>query len=123
MEKFLNTRFGVLLGLAILLFIVHEMGHYFAYRILGYDAKIRFSLIAPGIDPIKDIEVSRLEGVLISLGGFILSTFTVVGLSILLKYPLWLPLFLGSVGFSIADFIWCITMMFSKRIVISGKSN
>lgn len=121
MEKFLTPKFAVLLLLALIMFLIHEYGHYLAYRILGYQARVRKSFIAPGIDPKETIVVNRIQGLFIALNGFILSTFTVVLLSFLMNYSLWFVLFIGSVAGSCLDFIWAISMLFQKNITIQGK--
>lgn len=78
MEKFFTWDFANLLVLMIILLVVHEFGHYLAYRVLGYKAVLRKSVLVPGIDPLSTIVVTRAEGLLIALGGFLLSTLTVV---------------------------------------------
>lgn len=65
MEKFLSVNFIVLLFLAVLLFIIHELEHWIAYRLCGYPAVIRKSVLVPGIDPEKTIEVKRWQGLFI----------------------------------------------------------
>ncbi len=66
----MSWDFAILLLLMAILLIVHEYGHYIAYRVLGYKAVVRRSLLVPGIDPLNTIEVNRAEGLLIALGGF-----------------------------------------------------
>jgi hypothetical protein len=78
MNKFISWDFALLLIITAMLFVVHEFGHYLVYRVLGYEAIIRKSLIAPGIDPKYTIEVSRFKGILIAVGGFVLSTAIIV---------------------------------------------
>lgn len=121
MDKFLTPKFAVLLLLVILLLVVHEFGHYLAYRLLGYKACVRKSIIAPGIDPKETIIVTREKGLFIALNGFILSTFSVVLLSFLMNYSLWFVLFIGSLAGSCVDFIWALGMLFQKEITIQGK--
>jgi len=43
MEKFLTSKFVILLLLALILLIVHELGLYLAYRLLGFEARMRRS--------------------------------------------------------------------------------
>lgn len=121
MDKFLTPKFAVLLLLAFLLLIVHEFGHYLAYRLLGFQAHIRKSIIAPGIDSKETIVVNRMQGLFIALNGFILSTSSVVLLSFLMNYSLWFVLFIGSLAGSCIDFIWAFGMIFQKNITIQGK--
>lgn len=120
MEKFLTSKFVIVLLLALILLIVHELGHYLAYRLLGFEAKMRKSIIVPGIDPKSTITVTRMQGLFIALNGFIFSTFTVVLLCFLLKYSLWFVLFIGSLAGSSVDFIWAFGMLFQKNITIRG---
>lgn len=121
MEKFLSWDFAGLLILMATLLIVHEYGHYIAYRILGYKAVVRRSFLVPGIDPLNTIEVNRAEGLLIALGGFIFSIIIVVIPSLLFHYRLWVVLIIGSVAGSIVDFIWAFGMLFQRTITISAK--
>ncbi len=121
MEKLLTPKFAVLLLLVFLVLIVHELGHYLAYRLLGFQACVRKSIIAPGIDPKETIVVTRMQGLFIALNGFILSTFSVVLLSYLMNYSLWFVLFIGSLAGSCVDFIWAIGMLFQKNVTIQGK--
>lgn len=121
MEKFITPKFLFFLLLVFLLLIVHEFGHYLAYRLLGFQARVRKSIIAPGIDPKDTIVVTRAQGLFIALNGFILSTFTVVLLSFLMNYSLWSVLFISSLAGSCIDFIWAFGMLFQKDITIQGK--
>ena len=121
MEKYLSFNFLGLLFFAAILFAVHEYGHYLAYRVLGYKAVIRKSFWAPGIDPKETIQVSRLEGIIIALGGFVFSTVIVVVPLMLIQYKLWIALMLGSIAGSIIDFIWALSMLFRKTITILAK--
>lgn len=123
MEKFLTLKFAILLILASLLLIIHEIGHYVAYRLLGIQASIRKSIITPGIDPKETIIVTRKQGLFIALNGFILSTISVVFLSFLLNYSLWFVLFIGSTAGSCVDFIWAFGMLFQRNITIQGKKS
>jgi membrane-associated protease RseP (regulator of RpoE activity) len=121
MGKFLSLDFVGLLLFVVILFIVHEYGHYLAYRVLGYKAVVRKSFLAPGIDPQYTIKVTRAEGLLIALGGFMLSTIIIVIPLLLLEYKLWFVLLIGSVAGSVVDFIWALCMLFQKSIIISAK--
>jgi hypothetical protein len=121
MEKFLSWDFAFLLLLMAILLIIHEYGHYIAYRVLGYKAVVRRSFLVPGIDPQNTIEVSRGGGLLIALGGFILSTISIVIPSLLLHYRLWVVLLIGSVAGSIVDFAWAFSMLYKRTITISSK--
>jgi hypothetical protein len=121
MDKFLTWDFaGMVLSLVILL-ILHEYGHYLAYRILGYKAVVRKSFLVPGIDPQSTIEVKRIEGLLIALGGFIFSTVVVVLPLLLVNYKHWLVVMIGSVAGSIVDFIWALGMLFQRTVTISSR--
>lgn len=121
MDKFISWNFAGLLLCVIILFIVHEYGHYLSYRVLGYKAVVRKSILAPGIDPLYTIVVSKAEGLLIALGGFIISTIVVIIPLLLLQYKLWFAVLTGSIAGSIFDFIWAFGMLFQKTITISGK--
>ena len=121
MEKYLSLKFLGLLSFLAILFVTHEYGHYLAYRVLGYKAVIRKSFLAPGIDPKQTIEVSRLEGLIIALGGFVLSTIIVVVPLMLVQYKLLIALMIGSIAGSIVDFIWALSMLFRRNITIPGK--
>lgn len=121
MEKFFTLNFAILLLLALILLIVHEFGHYLAYRLLGFEAVVRTSLIAPGIDPKETILVTRIQGIFIALNGFIFSTLTVVLISFLMNYSLWFVLFIGSIAGSSVDFIWAFGMLFQKSVTIQGR--
>lgn len=121
MDKFLSLDFGVLLLIFLFLLILHEAGHYLAYRMLGYEAVIRNSILVPGIDPKNTITVNKLQGLIIALGGFIFSTIVVVLPCILLDYKHWFVLLIGSLAGSSVDFIWAFTMMFMKTITIQSR--
>ena len=73
----------------LILLIISELGHYLAYRVLGYKAVLRRFVLIPGIDPACPMQVKRLEGLSIALGGFILSTAVVVIPLYLFNYRLW----------------------------------
>ena len=121
MEKFLTPEFAILLMLELLLLIIHEFGHYLAYRLLGFKASVRKSIIIPGIDPKETITVTRMQGLFIALNGFILSTLSVVLIPLLFNYSLWFALFICSLAGSCVDFIWAFGMLFQKQITIQGK--
>ncbi len=123
MEKFLSWSFAILLLLMVILLIIHEYGHYLAYRVLGYKAILRRSILVPGVDPLNTIQVKKVEGLLIALGGFVLSTTIVVIPLIIFQYRLWLVLLIGSLAGSIVDFIWAFSMLFKRAITISGSSS
>ena len=88
MNKFFTWDFLILLLLASLLLIIHELGHYLAFRILGYKAVLRKSIMVPGIDPVDTIDVTRWKGFVIALGGFVFSTIVIVVPAMLLQYKL-----------------------------------
>jgi hypothetical protein len=121
MEKFLTWDFAGLVFILVVLLIIHEYGHYLAYRVLGYRAVVRRSFLAPGIDPQNTIEVKRREGLLIALGGFILSTAVVVVPLLLVNYKHWLVVMIGSAAGSIVDFIWALGMLFQRTVTISSR--
>lgn len=121
MEKFISWDFAGMLFFLTILLIVHEYGHYLAYRVLGHKAVVRRSFLAPGIDPLNTIEVKKVEGLLIALGGFILSTVVVVIPLLLFHYKLWVVVLIGSAAGSIVDFIWAFSMLFQRTITISSK--
>ena len=113
-------RFAFLLCMVLILIIIHEFGHFLAYKIYGIPAHFRKSIIAPGISPNETIVVSKIQGMVIALSGFIFSTVIFVVPSALL-YPLWKALLVGSVAGSIADYLWAFSMIFSKKIIIQSK--
>lgn len=121
MSKFLTLDFGILLIVLTALMMIHELGHYIAYRILGFEAVIRRSFLVPGIDPNETIEVSKLQGLIIALGGFLLSMLVVVLPAILIGYKHGIVVIIAGVAGSIADFMWALTMLFMKRITIYSK--
>lgn len=121
MEKFLSWDFMVVLILAILTFVVHEYGHYLAYRILGIPAKLRRSFLVPGIDPRETVTIKRWKGLLIALGGFILSICAVIFPLFIFNYKHCFVLFLGAVAGSLLDFVWMMSMLGSKEITIHAR--
>jgi membrane-associated protease RseP (regulator of RpoE activity) len=112
-------KFGLLVLMVLILIIIHELGHYLAYKIYGIPAHFRKSLLAPGISPNETIVVTKMQGIVIGLSGFVFSTVIFVFPSIFV-YPLWKALLVGSVAGSIVDFIWAFSMIFSNEIVIQS---
>ncbi|MDF2589949.1 MAG: hypothetical protein K0S41_3790 [Anaerocolumna sp.] len=121
MGKFISLNFLGVVILALLLLVVHEWGHYVAYRVLGYRAKVRKSLIAPGIDPVETIEVPRWKGLVIAFAGFVVSTILVVLPLFLFQYKYYMPLFIGSIAGASVDFTWAFSMLPSKTITIQSR--
>ena len=87
--------------------------HYLAYKIYGIPAHFRKSLLAPGISPNETIVVTKMQGIVIGLSGYVFSTIIFV-LPNVFAYPLWKALFVGSIAGSIVDFIWVFSMILSK---------
>ncbi|MHC1683042.1 MAG: metalloprotease family protein [Clostridiaceae bacterium] len=112
-------KFGFLLFMALILMIIHEFGHYLAYKIYGIPAHFRKSLLVPGISPNETIIVTKMQGMIIALSGFVFSTLIFVLPSALI-YPLWKALLVGSVAGSIVDFLWAFSMIFSKEVIIQS---
>ncbi len=121
MDKFLSMHFAGVVMLAFIVFVVHELGHYLAYRILGYQATIRKSLLAPGIDPKETIEIPCWQGLFIALSGFIFSTGIVVFPLFLMHYTYWFVLLIGSVAGSCVDAMWAISMIGRKKVTIYAR--
>jgi len=121
MEKFLSMDFIILLLLAMVLLIIHELGHWLAYRLFGYQAVIRKSIIVPGIDPKETIEVKKGQGLFIALNGFAFSSFVVILPCFVLGYRLWHVLLIGGVAGACLDFIWSLGMIFQKTVTISAR--
>jgi len=121
MEKFLSMDFIILLLLAMVLLIIHELGHWLAYRLFGYQAVIRKSIIVPGIDPKETIEVKKGQGLFIALSGFAFSSFVVILPCFVLGYRLWHVLLIGGVAGACLDFIWALGMIFQKTVTISAR--
>lgn len=115
MDKFLSFDFVVLLLLAFILLGVHEFGHWLAYRVCGYDAVLRKSVFVPGIDPKKDIKVSKIQGLFIALNGFLFSAFVEIVPLMFLGYKLWKVLLLGGIAGASVDF------MGNKHVVSEGN--
>jgi hypothetical protein len=122
MSRFLSLDFLTLLLLAMVLLIVHEFGHWMAYRLCGYQAVIRKSVFVPGIDPKVTIVVNRFQGLFIALNGFVFSTLVVVLPCFVYKYRLWPALLLGGVAGASLDFIWAVSMLFQKEITIASRT-
>jgi membrane-associated protease RseP (regulator of RpoE activity) len=106
-------KFIFLIFMILILLVIHEYGHYLAYKIYGIPAHVRKSILAPGISPNESVYVTKTQGIVIALAGFVFSTVIFVIPSIFF-YPLWKALMVGSVAGSAADFIWALTMMLSK---------
>ncbi len=106
---------------ALMVFIIHELGHYTTYRVLGHQAAIRKSIFAPGIDPKETIEIPCWQGILIAISGFIFSTVVVVFPLFLLQYQYWFVLLIGSVAGSLADVIWAVSMIGRKKVTIYAR--
>ena len=123
MDKFLTIDFIVLLILAFVLLGIHELGHWLAYRLCGYDAVIRKSIFVPGIDPKKDIKVNKMQGLFIALNGFLFSALIEIVPLIFMEYKLWKALLLGSIAGASVDFIWAISMLFKKEIYIYARKS
>jgi len=121
MQKFLSWNFIVLIFLVLILLVIHEFGHWIAYRLCGYEAKVRKSILIPGIDPKEDIEVSKIQGLFIALNGFFFSTLVEVLPLMICGYKLWKVLLIGSMAGASVDFIWAIGMLFQKKICISSN--
>lgn len=122
MEKFLSKDFLFLLFLALILMIVHEFGHWISYRILGYQAVVRKSLLVPGIDPKETIQVTKYQGLFIALNGFIVSFLVIIVPCYLLSYRYWNVLLIGGLFGASLDFIWAFTMIFQSTIVIKARN-
>jgi len=119
--KFLSWDFALVLLLAITLLIVHETGHFIAYRIFGIKAKVRRSILVPGIDPVKTVTVPKWKGILIALGGFIFAGFIVNIPLYILGYKHSYLLLIGGIAGSIVDFIWAITMLGNKTVTLQER--
>lgn len=102
------------------LFIVHEWGHYLAYRVFYIPAYFKKSLFVPQVLPKETVTVSKLQGLIIALAGFIVSTILIV-LPCIFIYPLWRALLVGSLAGSSVDFIWALSICFTKKVIIQSK--
>lgn len=120
MEKFISLDFAFVLVWCFALFIVHEYGHYLAFYILGIPAKMRRSILVPGIDPKETVSVKRWKGLLIALGGFVLSLIVVLT-SYLFKYKHYYLILMGAFVGSIFDFAWAFSMLGSKTITLNSR--
>ena len=120
MEKLLTWDFVFVLSLMAILFLVHEFGHYLAYKILRIPAKLRRSIYAPGIDPKETISVKRWQSIMIAFGGFVLSLMIVIPLFIF-GYKHSLVIFIGAVAGSVFDFIWALSMVGRKTVTINTR--
>lgn len=103
--------------MALILIVLHEFGHYIAYRLLGHNAHFNNSLLVPSIQPNEEITVSRFGGLTIALMGFIFSTIVFI-LPCYFFYNQWKALLIGNLVGSIADFFWALSMLFQKTIHI-----
>lgn len=56
--------------LVLALFIVHEWGHYLAYRLFGIPAYFKKSILIPQVLPKETVIVTKLQGLVIALAGF-----------------------------------------------------
>ena len=121
MNRFLSFDFLQLVALVGVLVVVHEAGHYLAYRTLGIRAKLRRSLLLPGIDPVETVTVSRWKGIWIALGGFLFAGVLINLPAYLLSYRHSFVLLLGGLAGSIVDFIWAISMLGQKTVVLRGR--
>lgn len=121
MEKFLHIDFILLLFLMLLLFIVHEFGHWIAYRILGYQATVRKSILIPGVDPKETIKVKRWQGIFIALNGFFFSSLIIILPCYIIRYNLWHVLLLGGIVGAFLDFMWAFGMILQKTVIISVR--
>lgn len=112
-------KFIFLVFMVLILVIIHEFGHFLAYKIYKIPAHFRKSLLAPGISPNETIIVTKTQGMVIALSGFVFSTVIFVLPSALI-YHLWKALLVGSVAGSIADYLWAVSMIFSKKVRIQS---
>ncbi len=123
MDKFLTSDFALVLLLALVLIIMHELGHYMAYRLFGIEARLRPNLLAPGIDPKKPVTVSRWKGIFIAINGFIFASLTVNLPLYLLGYKhSSLILLAGAIG-SVLDFLWALTMLGRQTVDLKPYSS
>lgn len=107
-------------ALVLVLFIVHEWGHYLAYRMFGIPAYFKKSFFIPQVLPNTTVTVTKLQGLVIALAGFFVSTLLIV-IPCMFVYPLWKALFIGSIAGSSVDFIWALSMCFTKLVTIESK--
>ena len=123
MSKFMSWNFVGLVLVAMVLLVVHELGHYIAYRLLGHQAVVRKSILAPGIDPVRTIEVPRWQGIFIALAGFAFSTPIIVLPLLALRYPYWSAILICSGAGSIVDIVWAASMLGHKTVTIHAKGS
>lgn len=121
MAKFLHPDFFLLLALVAVLFVVHEAGHYIAYRALGIRARLRRNILIPGIDPVATVSVPRWKGVVIALSGFIIAGMLVNAPAYVLGYQHRFVLLLGGIAGSIVDFVWAISMLPQGTVTIEAR--
>ena len=112
--------FVVLLALMGMVLIVHECGHYLAYRVLGIPAYFKISVLVPQVLPRETVRLPRMKGLMIALAGFGVSTLLIVVPGIFI-YPLWKALLIGSIAGASIDFLWALSMLFSKNVLIKSK--
>lgn len=110
-------KLAVLILLMVILFIIHEFGHYLAYQLLGIDTYFKMSVIAPQVLPKQNITITKVAGLFVALSGFIISILLFV-YPLSYFYNLWKALLVGSLAGSIADFLWAISMIFVKEVTI-----
>jgi len=115
-----ETNFIIMLIMIFILFVIHEWGHYLAFKMFGISSHFRKSIIAPGVDPNETVIVSRFQGIVIALSGFFVSTILFV-LPMTLIYPLWKVLLIGTFAGASLDFLWAFSMVFSKEITINSS--
>ncbi len=121
MSKFMSWNFAGLVMIAMVLLVVHELGHYIAYRLLGYKAVIRRSVLVPGIDPAETIVVTLWQGVFIALAGFVFSTTIIVLPLLIIQYPYWTAVLICFIAGSIVDFVWAASMLGHKTVTIHAR--
>lgn len=109
-----------LLGLMGIIFIVHEWGHYLAYRLFGIPVYFKLSVFVPQVLPRQTIRLRRSKGLVIALAGFVISTLLIVVPSVFF-YKLWKALLIGSIAGASVDFLWAASMVFSKTVLIKSK--
>ena len=112
-------KFLFMIVMIFILFVIHELGHYFAYTMFGIPSYFRKSVITPGFSPKETAVVSKFKGLVIALSGFLLSTILFV-IPTIFFYSLWKVLLIGSIAGSSMDFIWAFTMLIPKKITISS---
>lgn len=120
MDKILSLDFALVMLIMAILFLVHEYGHFLAYLILKIPTRLRRSLFAPGIDPKETVSVKRWQGLIIALGGFILSLVIVIPLFII-GYKHDFVILIGAIAGSIVDFIWALSMIGNKMVTLRSR--